>query len=583
MLQQDILNKMGVPTLFADLLKKNPRCVGTSPPTGTNFLFIDFNSIIYDVLHTLTGNVDHNIPLADFTQRLIIAVGNRLHQMIGFIRPTDLIYIAMDGVPPRAKMVQQRARRYKGIKERDRNQRILRSHGQPIPYEWDTTQISPGTAFMQDMAAHLRQRILAGDYVAAASGPEQLQIILSDTTVPGEGEHKYLPLMKRFRDKKSVIYSPDGDMIILAISTNLPQLTIMRKADNPSDGEFSYMNIDMVRSEYERLMANEGLNPHAYMQDFVLLSCLAGNDFVVPPPYLKIKYRDLGMGLDFLMSVYREIHAESGHYLVTPELDINMAMFMRIAERIAGRERGFYQALQRKRDQVRRRRHDAKLEEQRREKTPWDFERGLYDHVEFFSPYHPEHVEYNPEFDRIDYFGPDYRHQYYETFFHDSSDQLVDMVCQQYLLTIWFNIRYYFGELPTWRFYYRYEAPPLYTDLVRYMEHHRGSWSTFFRMEMEGPLDPYVQLMLILPHSSARTMLPRSLTEPMTRELREYYPMDFRLNVLLGMKGIYSEPILPDIPLERIMALYERVQRGFTEQDRERNRLSKKPQYFSRI
>ena len=59
--------------------------------------------------------------------------------------------------------------------------------------------------------------------------------------------------------------------------------------------------------------------------------------------------------------------------------------------------------------------------------------------------------------------------------------------------------------------------------------------------------------------------------------------MDFRLNVLLGMKGIYSEPILPDIPLERIMALYERVQRGFTEQDRERNRLSKKPQYFSRI
>jgi len=572
---------MGVPTLFADLLKKNPRCIDTRSPNRTNFFFVDFNSIIYDILHHLTATVDAGTSQVDFTRQLIIAVGDKLRHMITQVNPTDMVYIAMDGVPPRAKMVQQRARRYKGIAERERNHQILRRHNQPIPYEWDTTQISPGTAFMHEMAAHLRTRIVSGEYIVSTN--PAFQIILSDTTVPGEGEHKFLPLMKRYPDRRSVIYSPDGDMIILAISTNIAGLTIMRRADVPP-AEFTYMNIDTVRAEYERQMTQERLNPAAYMRDFVLMSCLAGNDFVIPPPYLKIKHGASGMGLDFLLSVYKTIHAETGQYLVTETLDINMSMFIQIVGRIAEQERSFYQTLQRKRDQVRRKRHDAKLEEQRREKPAWEYERGLYDHVEFYSPYHPEHARYDGEFDRIDYVSPsvDYRRQYYETLFHDGTD--VQDVCRQYMLTIWFNLRYYFGELPTWRFHYRYDAPPLYVDFMRYLEHQEQDWPQFFRsgLRKEGPLDPYVQLMLILPPQSAATILPRSLTDAMTGELREYYPTEFRLNVLLGMKGIYSEPILPEIDLDRIMAVYERAARTMTRTDRERNVLSTKPSYYGR-
>lgn len=570
---------MGVPTLFADLLRKNPRSVIPTPPSSTQFLFIDFNSIIYDILHQLTHTVDTSTSPVEFTRRLIVAVGDKLRHMIELIHPTDMIYIAMDGVPPRAKMVQQRARRYKGIKDRARNHQILRTHDQPLPYDWDTTQISPGTIFMRDMADHLRTRILSGDYIAAASSTE-LQIILSDTTVPGEGEHKFLPLLKRFQGRTSVIYSPDGDMIILAISTNMPNLTIMRRSDQPPD-EFTYMNIDTVRGDYERQMARDNFNPSSYMMDFVLLSCLAGNDFVIPPPYLKIKYRDLGMGLEFLLSTYQEIHQEQpDEYLVTSTLDINMVLFTRIVEKVARNERGFYQSLQRKRDQVRRRRHDQRLEDMRKELPAWQYEQQLYDHVEYYSPYHPEHGDYNQEFDRIDYFGADYRRQYYETFFNDSAETLINQICHQYLLTIWFNLRYYFGELPSWRFYYRYDAPPLYEDLLRYLER---TPTPIFQIEEEGPMDPFLQLMLILPPSSATALLPRSMTEPMTRELRDYYPTEFRYNVLLGMKGIYSEPILPDIELDRVLPIYERAKRGLSQVDRDRNKLSTKPQYFSHV
>ena len=44
------------------------------------------------------------------------AVADYLDQIVGFVKPTSTVYIAIDGVAPRAKMEQQKDRRYKSVK-----------------------------------------------------------------------------------------------------------------------------------------------------------------------------------------------------------------------------------------------------------------------------------------------------------------------------------------------------------------------------------------------------------------------------------------------------------------------------------
>ena len=57
-------------------------------------------------------------------------------KIINITNPTDLIYIAIDGVCPRSKVEQQKYRRFRSVNENK---------------VWDTNAISPGTNFMNNL------------------------------------------------------------------------------------------------------------------------------------------------------------------------------------------------------------------------------------------------------------------------------------------------------------------------------------------------------------------------------------------------------------------------------------------------
>ncbi len=91
---------------------------------------------------------------------------------------------------------------------------------------------------------------------------------------------------------------------------------------------------------------------------------------------------------------------------------------------------------------------------------------------------------------------------------------------------------------------------------------------------MGEPFKPLDQLMLILPPQMGH-LLPKGYHNLMKTKLLPYYPIDFELDVVLGGKHIYSEPILPMIDAGEVTRETAKVK--LTKDETERNTIVDEP------
>ena len=88
-------------------------------------------------------------------------------KLINIIKPKKLIYMAVDGVAPRAKMNQQRSRRFRAaIEAEEKKAKEIeliaqwKSKGLKVPEltesSFDTNTITPGTTFMHRLSQALK-------------------------------------------------------------------------------------------------------------------------------------------------------------------------------------------------------------------------------------------------------------------------------------------------------------------------------------------------------------------------------------------------------------------------------------------
>ena len=264
-----------------------------------------------------------------------------LDHIFRMVRPRRLLYMAIDGVAPRAKMNQQRSRRFRSALEAEKLRAEAAAKGEPEAAgdPFDSNCITPGTPFMARLSEHLKFYVLKKQ----TEDPlwQKATVILSGHEVRGEGEHKIMEHIRWARgepgwdpNQTHCLYGLDADLIMLALVTHEPHFCLLREVvkfgagansgqpsretlQNPTDDGFLLLHVGLLREYLDaEFRCGADALPFPYdcervVDDFVLLCMLVGNDFLPPLPTL-----DIAEGaLNTLFSTYRELLPTLGGYV----------------------------------------------------------------------------------------------------------------------------------------------------------------------------------------------------------------------------------------------------------------------------
>jgi 5'-3' exoribonuclease 2 len=108
-------------------------------------------------------------PAPETEQEMMVEVFRYTERVVNMARPRKVLMMAIDGVAPRAKMNQQRSRRFRSAQEAQEKEierqeaiKMYEAMGNPVSEEtknkkaWDSNAITPGTPFMDLLSKSLK-------------------------------------------------------------------------------------------------------------------------------------------------------------------------------------------------------------------------------------------------------------------------------------------------------------------------------------------------------------------------------------------------------------------------------------------
>ena len=559
---------MGIPKFFRYITTKYTDIISDNVSDLDN-LFFDLNCMIHPCTHRVIARFpdlvnmynntisSHSLnSITAFEAEVYIEIESYLRYLIGFANPQKLIYLAIDGVAPRSKMKQQRLRRYKSVLEKNMR-KVIDHKYRKTSITLDTNCITPGTLFMKKLSCFIKRLLTV---IKAERG---VAIILNDSGIKGEGEHKILQYMKTAcREEVNCIYGLDADLIMLALVSNCPRCFLLRESvhfgkvdtekllffDIELFSDKLYKSIETpIMTKHKKLLADTPeyipleLIKSRTVRDYICLCFFIGNDFL---PHLTGIDINNG-GVDKLLDIYIENFIVKPYYLVNEDHTLNLIFVKQIINKLYNIEDSILRSYQKKVD-----RYKPRL------KYSNEYELAL-EKLRFYPKFNNEGVV---KFGEIGW-----RDKYYKYYFnitnHVKNEYMLNNICNNYIVGLQWNCYYYFDTCVSYSWYYKYSAAPTLKDLSHYFIK-RVYPAKFIDIEFS----PLEQLAIVLPKES-KHLWSKAYAEKTESdaELSLHYPKTFKLDLLNKHFLWQCEPLLDDISNESIKNVFAQIELTETE------------------
>lgn len=569
---------MGVPGFFAWIIKhfKN-RILTKTLPKNTDILYIDANCLFHPECYQIIENVE-TTDIKKLENMMFERIINYLDYLEKFINP-KLMFIAVDGVAPLAKMEQQRKRRFKSCDDLKMKNKIKQKYNirNTNPTNWNNIVITPGTEFMEK----LHQKLLE-HYFGKNFNDKSTKYIYSSYHTHGEGEHKILQHLKSIssNNQQVVIYGLDADLIFLSLASHRRDIYLLReemhfgpikqkrKINDPVKDvaeDLIFVSIDETLKSYNfqiQKMTNSLIYTNFnddFIDDFIFICFLLGNDFLPHFPSIDIK----NGGLDEILDAYVNTYCQINQKLIClngQKVNINMAFLMIMFVKLGEREHEYFRnVLINKNNKSKR--HVCSDE--------YSKELWMIENLEYFE------IE---DKIKLGYGDQNHHHQrkfkYYENFYGTCEHQkeFVDSMIRLYLEGINWVTKYYFESCPTWRWQYTYHHAPFISDVVNFLEDNDFDIN-LIKFDNQPPVDIMTQLISVIPSDYAN-ILPQKYQKLVTNSespIIDLFPKNVQLDMI--NKNYYWQciPLIPYLEIDRIIEVVKNIE--LSNDEKKRNQI----------
>ena len=525
---------MGIPSYFSYIVKNHPEIIKKllKGDMTINNLYMDCNSIIYDSVR----NINFEELTETASRTIILRVIQKIEEYISLICPDNTVIVAFDGVAPVAKLEQQRNRRYKSWYQNEITKSIFKK--EPGSDPWNTTAITPGTVFMQELSAGV---------LAYFNDPSKYGInkfIISTSEEIGEGEHKIFDYIRKNKeehsDSSTVIYGLDADLIMLSIN-HLPiseKIYLFRETpefiktiDNSLEPNETYLldipdlaHIITLNMNNDVELTTDQQKNRVY--DYIFMCFFLGNDFMPHFPAVNIRTG----GVDKIINAYKATMGGTNENLTDGKV-IYWKNVRKFVEFLAGMEDEYFKNEMKLRDKREKFHHQTNTPEQK------------YSKFDAIPTYERELEKY------INPFKEGWRHRYYKSLFKiDIDEDRCKEICINYMQGLEWTMKYYTVGCPDWRWCYKHNYPPLLQDLIRFIPYFD---TEFIQPNTHVAVSPLVQLCYVLPNQSL-SFLPEKLFKKLKYDYSDLYPTDCEFTWAFCRYFWESHVELPEIDINEL-------------------------------
>ncbi|XP_045707012.1 5'-3' exoribonuclease 1 isoform X2 [Phyllostomus hastatus] len=560
------------------------------------------NGIIHQCSHPNDDDVHFRIS----DDKIFTDIFHYLEVLFRIIKPRKVFFMAVDGVAPRAKMNQQRGRRFRSAKEAEDKIKKAIEKGETLPAEarFDSNCITPGTEFMARLHEHLKYFV--NMKISTDKSWQGVTIYFSGHETPGEGEHKIMEFIRSEKAKpdhdpntRHCLYGLDADLIMLGLTSHEAHFSLLREEVRfggkktqrvcaPEETTFHLLHLSLMREyiDYEFSVLKDKItfkyDIERIIDDWILMGFLVGNDFIPHLPHLHINHDALPLLYGTYINILPELGGyinESGHlnlprfekYLVKlsdfdrehfSEVFVDLKWFeskvgnkyLNEAAGVAAEEAKNYK--------------EKKKSKGQENSVCW----AALDKNREEAVTSKDNLEDETEDD--DLFETEFR-QYKRTYYMTkmgvdvvSDDFLADQAAC-YIQAIQWILHYYYHGVQSWSWYYPYHYAPFLSDI-------RNISTLKIHFELGKPFKPFEQLLAVLPAAS-KNLLPTCYQHLMTSEdspIIEYYPPDFKTDLNGKQQEWEAVVLIPFIEEKRLLEAMETCNHALTEKERKRNQHS---------